>query len=234
MNPCPDCAKLIQQGKRLLELLDPGERERGYAFFERAMTLGSKEALGLVAVSLYFGGKVYGVTQDVPRALELARRGVVMDPPEAQCLAVLGDCYLYGVGVEKNEDFGELLLQQSIEMDCPVAMNQLGRYYQHTLNDLSLAIPLYQRAVDLDYAPAMSNLGVYYSFVAEPPQVERTLELLKRAAAHVEPYAMCGLAIFYSQESKPPQLDLARQYFEWAAALGQTQAENALLEPPFV
>ena len=176
--------------------------------------------MGLVSESLYFGGKVYGTERDLSRAVQIAQNCLALHPDQPICLAILGDCHLYGVIVPLDAELGEKLLLRSVAMDCPLAMNQLGRYYQHTLDQLARAIPLYQRATDLAYAPAMANLGVYYSFILEPPNFELTFDLLKRASELGEPFAMCGLAIFYWQEFKPPNLVLARMYFEQAAKLG--------------
>ncbi len=213
----------------------PAERERGFFdCYERALALGSRDALGLVAYCLSLGGKQYGVAQNLTRAVELAQLGVTMQPPEPVCLAVLGWSYLHGeAGLAKDVDRGLKLLQEGVDQGHDVAMHYLGWYYQGTVKDFSRALPLMHRASELGNSLAMNNLGFHYQFEAKPLQLDRALKLYQQAAELGLPSAMNNLAIYFTECSNPPQLERARQFFQQAASLGHSTAIQTLKKAPF-
>ncbi len=66
----------------------------------------------------------------------------------------LGECYLNGEGVPKDEARGLSLLQKGADMDDSGCLAELGDCYENgrgTAVDLKKALTLYQRALDLGF-----------------------------------------------------------------------------------
>jgi hypothetical protein len=204
---------LVQEGKRLSRRHDPADRVRGFICFERALSKNESEAIGLVAECLMFGGKSYGVEQNLPRALDLARQGAALQPPDSTCLAVLGRCSLYGLGgVKKDEEVGVSLLQRAIELENPSAMYYLGCFFRSRGKDWAHAVP------------AFSNASPTKDLSQNPPLLEiagsdwsHAVPLLKRAEKLGHAGSMSELALYYEDIPEPARVF---EHHRRAAVLG--------------
>jgi TPR repeat protein len=77
----------------------------------------------------------------------------------------LGNCYLYGEGVEKNYNKAFELFKQSAEGGYSGGMTSLGYCYDKGIGikiDKQKAFELYQKSADLGEIVAQYNLGIMY------------------------------------------------------------------------
>ena len=226
---------LLQLHRSFIRSLDPAERKIGIGCLERALALGSDEAIGRLSLRLYAGGIINGVEQNRYRAVQLAIHGSSLSPPDPFSVAELGWYYRFGTeGFPRDLEKARQLFQQSADMDCPNGCLYLAWLYQDMNSHHDLQIDLRHRAAERDHLGAMLELGSIYLRNADSAQAEKGLKLLTQAADRGHPSAMCSLAEYLQVEANPSQLERARLLYQQAARLGLPKALAALQKAPFV
>jgi TPR repeat protein len=87
-----------------------------------------------------------GITPGNLRALSSFLEAANAGHPEGQYL--VGECYLNGRGVDKNEELGLEWLRKAADADFEKAFVRLGIFYQSRVGDEDQAIYWYSKAVD--------------------------------------------------------------------------------------
>lgn len=160
----------------------PENRFMAYRMISRSADQGDPDGL------LYYGmmcmeGTPY-VEQDRARAFEYYQRAA--DAGCRDACTYIGTSYLFGLGVDTDNDKALTNLKKGVQNGSPVAMINLAVMYANGIGvrrDDSEAASLYRRAADMGSPKAMSNLGVMYATGRGVPKDEdRARELLTRAA----------------------------------------------------
>ncbi|MBR4389598.1 MAG: sel1 repeat family protein [Prevotella sp.] len=104
-----------------------------------------------------------------------------------ESLFIMGVCFYEGLGVQKDQDRGWQMLQESCEGGCTSAMNQIGLLWRR-LGNHDEALPYFQRAADMGDMCALHNLGncYFYSWGVERDD-KKANELWRQSAAMGNP-----------------------------------------------
>lgn len=116
-----------------------------------------------------------------------------------QALKLMGDLYMSGIGVEKDQSQAFVRYKQSAEAGLATGESRLGDCYKYGLGverNLPLAVEQYSKAVEQDDLDAMQELAEILIEGSDGVEKddERGFELLKRAAesGHAEAQWMLG------------------------------------------
>jgi TPR repeat protein len=208
----------------------PGE---SLHWFQRAGELGDLE--GLTQAGLMISND-----QDDPqrfeKAVALFQRAAEKGHLSAK--TSLGECLLYGKGIEKNEAGALEMLQQAAAANDRRAHDLLGTYYvkeartsgrrESEANELfGKAAKHFERAADLGLVRALGNLGVLHiNGQGVPKDPRRAFALIQKGAEGKEAFCMVLLAQCYESGTgvSAPNLQKAREWYQLAADAGNAKA----------
>jgi TPR repeat protein len=86
---------------------------------------GDKDAIHDLA-NWYCHGE-HGLAEDLHAMVRFCEQGAKLDHPP--CIALLGEAYFYGVGIEENQVYGSHLLTQAAMMGSAYACSYLGEWH---------------------------------------------------------------------------------------------------------
>jgi TPR repeat protein/uncharacterized caspase-like protein len=145
-------------------------------------------------------GRAFFAAQQYGDALPLMRRAA--DAGSVAAMTSLGDMYVDGRGVAKDEAEAMRLFRRAADSGNAAAISNLGIMYQDgrgVVQDDLEAIRLYRKAAALGDAGAMNNLGHMYGNGRGVAKDEaEALRLYRKAAGLGDPGAMNSLAWMYS------------------------------------
>jgi TPR repeat protein len=142
--------------------------ERAVQCFRRAAEKGHDLACARLAWSCYHA---IGIDRDEDEAQRWARRGLTgvqaaAADGDADAQTNLGNMYLKGLGVDKDEKAAVNWYRKAAEKGNAQAMNNLGGSYANghgVQKDEKAAVSWYRQAADKGDADAMTNLGGMYA-----------------------------------------------------------------------
>ena len=138
------------------------------------------------------------VKQDLNKYITLLNAASDKENPEA--MYELGNAYINGDGVIKNESKANDLYLKAANGGNAEAMNDLANNYQDGIGvpkDLNKAIEWYQKAVDLGDTESMNDLAFIYKDEPNYKNLPKALELLNEAIAKGDKFAMFNLGYNY-------------------------------------
>lgn len=106
---------------------------------------------------------MYYEAKEYKKALPLLKELTNNNHSEAMCL--LGECFDFGRGMNKDINRAVELYQRSADMGCARGLNNIGSCYQYgdgVEKNLSKAYEYYVKAAEQQYARAQLNLGWLY------------------------------------------------------------------------
>jgi len=150
----------------------------------------------------YEHGREAYLAEDYQEAARVWQSMAVDGDPRAQFS--LGQLYLEGLGVEKDEAESARWFRFAAEQGLAPAQFNLGNAYKHgrgvRKDDIAAAV-WWRRAAEQELAPAQFNLAMVYTFGrGVPKDEERALEWYRRAAANGHPDAQQILEIWASSQ----------------------------------
>lgn len=120
---------------------------------------------------------------------------------DAEAMTELGNCYLWGEGVEKSHDKAFMWINKAADAGNARAVYLLGFCYAYgngTTKDLTKAFDLYSKAADLGDTEAMIALGNCYGYgEGVPKDPRKAFEYYRKAAELGNVTAMGILAMCY-------------------------------------
>lgn len=150
-----------------------------------------------------------------------------------QALAILGECYQKGTGVERDMEKAVECFEESAAAGCTAAMNSLALCCLWGLGrkqDRTRAVELYLQAAGNGDAAAQNNLGhCYESGTGVEPDAAKAVEWYEKAAAQGYAEAQNSLGLCYENGTGVPKdFETAIGYYRKAAAAGHTGAQKNL------
>jgi TPR repeat protein len=203
------------------------EPETAYHWYSVAAEKGSVPAM--TQLGLMLSNTTIPGTPDYDKAVIQFKAAAEKGDPPAKM--ALGDCYLAGKGVERDETKALALFREAADSGDVRAMNRLGDSYVHGVGgkiDLDEAFRLFTKAVDAGNLDALGNLGVLYANGDSPdhkPDPKKAVDLWKRGVDKQN--AFCTWLYARSVENgigvaKNPLL--ARSLYKQAAEAGDRHA----------
>ena len=177
--------------------------------------------LFLIAVFLFLSFNAYSL--EFSKAKELAEQG------DLKAICCLGECYLNGEGVEKNETEAIKLFRSAADKGDAYAIGRLGFCYHNgkgVEKNISEAVKLFRSAAEKGDPKSMYNLGICYLYAqgVEENAIEG-LKLIHTSADNGEPLAMLYLGYHYVYRRKDlNQKEEGVKYFKLAADKGNSDA----------
>jgi TPR repeat protein len=145
----------------------------------------------------------------------------------------LGNMYLHGAGVAKDEVEATKWFRRAADAGVAVGMSNLGRMYESGVGvpkDLKEAARWYQKAADAGYPDGMTNLAVMYqngSGVSKDPA--EAARWFRKAADAGDPRGMNYLGVIYESGNGAPKDDAeAARWYRKAAEAGFAVAKTNL------
>ncbi|MDQ8200421.1 tetratricopeptide repeat protein [Pelagicoccus enzymogenes] len=169
------------------------DREKAFAFLDRAIEAGSAEAykakahlllkpetfeeakallwraceLGVVDAHAYLGDIFYyGEFCEADPVLALAHFEKAMEGGDAYSAVMVGDCYLQGLGGGKDSSKAYSAFIRAKELGDARAWNRLGRMYlfgEGASFDIELSVAHFRKGIEVGDRESMIWLGVAYS-----------------------------------------------------------------------
>jgi len=191
--------------------LSAGERSRAYY---------------LRGYSYYAQGLFVSASKDYHRALEF-------NPGNPGALVALGDLYLRGRGVTRDEKLAFHLFERAAELGHDEAAIQIGYAYLEgagTERNVPLGRKWLESKAEDGNALAMAYLARSYRVgYADPPEPKTAAEWYEKSAAAGNRDALVALAYMYQKgELGEPDLTRAAELFRQAADLGSSAAQVSL------
>ena len=195
-------------------------------WFKRAAEAGSTDAM--VTFGLWYWGK-----EDIAMMVMWLQRAVAEgDQPDA--LAVLGETYLNGEGVDKDVKLGIEYFEKAADQGHATAQFELGMMYKEghegLVQDVETGLKWLQEAAEQGEAEAQNVLGRHY---LQTEKYERSLPYLEKAAAQGHPDAQFGLGVCYGhgfgvEENLETSLDFVLKAAEGGDEGGLQARESAM------
>lgn len=201
--------------------------------YEKAINYGASHwsyAIYLIAEKYLYGDEEEGIKEDNQQALILLNKAY-----NYGCrLAAfdLGECYLNGWGVEKDEKAAFNYYKEAVgeEEEHVRAMAQLGLCYydgKGTERDLTKAAYYMSKAAEKGYPPSQRNLAFYY--LQNVKNMEMAFSWLKKSAEADYGLAQYELGYFYENGIGTVTDDMqAAKWYQEAAEKGLASAQNNL------
>jgi TPR repeat protein len=136
----------------------------------------------------------------------------------------LGDAAFYGIDQEKNIERAFTYYKEAADMNNPVGIYNLGKYYL-AKNQYKQAIQWLKKATDLDYAPALTSLyEMYMTGQGVRKSKKKAFKYLKAAAdlADVTIYHLMGYMYEEGLGTRANE-SLAFEYYEKSANNNQVK-----------
>ena len=165
---------------------------------------------------------------DFEKAVKWYRKA--MEAGDTDAKYRLGELYLEGHGVPKEEKTAFTLFEEAAKDGHIEAMNYIGVMYDRgdgTTQDKKKAIDWYRKAADAGNAIAMNNLGYSYEIGdGVPKDYKQAANWYKKAADEGYPSAMTCLGRWFAEGIGGQKKDLrqARIWFKKAADAGDSDA----------
>lgn len=147
----------------------------------------------------------------------------------------VAECYLYGYGINKNEEAAFKWYNEAAQEDSVDAMYAIGLFYQKGLNpcehDAQKAFEYFKKSADNGLPAGMRALGYCYIFgEGVLKNNDYGLKLLLKAANHNDPEALAflGDCYYYGNYGVERSYEKAFEYFQRASELGDIQATAKL------
>jgi len=232
------------QQDMLPAMLILGKNERrenpaeAYKWFLKAADSGSPEAMHEIGMMLASPKGIPGVTEkDESKAFEYFEKAAKKN--YAQAVYALGECYLDGKGVEKNEGEGMKLIRKAAAAKEVHAMNKLGtrltrredpRSLRERKEEFQEAFNLFTEAGDLGFPDALGNIAVMYFLGYVPgthgPDNTKGAKLFLDGAQKGSTVCMIGYARCLEQGIgvKPNQLESEK----WGREAARLQNKDAI------
>ncbi len=202
--------------------------EPGNSFNWYAAAAARGQSIAQRRVGLMLSRGVEGAKPDLEKAVYYFQ--MASDNNDIDAKYYLGECYLNGRGVPRNEKIAVELLQESEKGDNVYAMDLLGNCYLNGLGVSKNAVKareLFTKASNLGYPVAKGNLGVLYmrgEGMAKKNQ-QKAVQLFLEGAEAGDPscmfnYAQCLEAGF----GVAMNLLKAKTFYKKAADLGHRDA----------
>lgn len=120
---------------------------------------------------------------------------------DAAAIAILGEFYIYGIGIHEDIESGIELLEKAVNAGCAEAADILSSLYlqgEHVPKNEQLGIKYSQRAADMGNAVAMGKMASVYLYGNYGIQDNRlALEWAQKAAKLGDSLGMECLAVIY-------------------------------------
>jgi len=159
----------------------------------------------------------------------------------AEATAWLGNCYIFGRGVEKRDTVrGASLIQAAAQADDAAGLMFLGMLYEYgngVRRNYARAAEHYSKAASKGYAPAYARLGnLYLRGLGVPENIQTAFELFNQGAQMGDPLSQLRLGQlafngfvgprgeFLRRQPSSPNYEMALQLFSQAAAQGNRDA----------
>ncbi|MHA3774613.1 protein kinase domain-containing protein [Verrucomicrobiota bacterium sgz303538] len=210
-------------------LLAESHRDRdpktAFDWYSAAAAKGSAPALTQLGLMLSNGAGTE--RPDLPKAVQCFE--LAAEQGEAGAKAALGECYLLGKGVEKDEKRAIELLREASDQGNVRAMDQLGTCYHQgnaVKKDYAEALRLFSKAAEQGYPSAMGNLGVLYmNGDGVPPNPQKAVALFEKGGKLEDAYCMLQFArCLESGAGVPQNALLAQSWYKKAAEAGHPRA----------
>jgi len=200
--------------------------EKALELFAKAAELGHAGAKVNLGAALFADATV-GEEGKKKKAFELFVEAAASGSDAAR--NALGECYLYGDGVEPNLEKAFEYFEKAAAQGLPDAKFNLGRCYYNgrgVCEDKAKALALYEEASRLGLDDATTRLGRCYHYgEGVEENKERATALYEKAAANGDALASYLLGNCYFDAGKKTE---AIERYEEAVALGSADAATRL------
>lgn len=212
------------------------EAEPEAAFNWYSMAADRKHAPAMTQIGLMYSNTTLPGTPDLVKAVEFLKAAA--DLGDAPAKAALGDCYLKGKGVPKDEKRGLEMYREAASGGDLRAMNRLGdvlrtigaeavKNGQSGETYFAEAFQVFTTASSRGNFDALGNLAVLYlngEGVPEPDP-KKAAALFDQGAKGDNPFCMWGLARCYENGiGVPKNLLTAQRWYKKAAEAGDRRA----------
>lgn len=179
--------------------------------------------------SNYYSGK-NGFPSDDNLAFYWSKKVTEAYPTYNYAWELLGRCYEFGVGTEKNAPKAIAVLKKSIELGKTDILYDLAEliYFESDENEKAECLPFLEKAISNQSSEAESLLGcIYLKGELQTNNRQRGIELLTNAAKHGDSEGARILAEAYLHQIKgsehivPYDISKASQYFAIAVDNGE-------------
>jgi TPR repeat protein len=176
---------LVPRPPTALERAGPGAKRIVFSMVAEVLVIARREASELEA--MYRRGLEYEKCGEQNQALDFYKRAAERGHLWAQYK--LGQCFLYGIGVQEHKSEGIAWLQKALDRGLGRAGWILGNHYSLALvPNYHEALKCYQRGVELGEERAAQGLANVQERLGKPDETTETAAV-KKAAASGDPDA---------------------------------------------
>lgn len=212
------------------------DQEPDAAFKWYSMAAEKKHAPAMTQIGLMYSNVTFQGTPDLAKAVEFLNTAAELGDTPAK--AALGDCYMKGKGVEKDEKHGLALYREAASEGDVRAMNRLGDIL-HTMGSeavarnqsgeaqFSEAFQLFTKASERGNLDALGNLAVLYlnGEGVPKPDFPKAASLFEQGTKGENPFCMWGLARCYENGiGVGKNLLTAQRWYKKAAEAGDKRS----------